>query len=121
MDYRICYYKTARGDTPFEVFLNGLNDKVKAKFIKMQTILAEHGPDLKRPYADMLRDDIRELRVMFGSNTYRALFFFFGGRNILITHGFMKKTDRVSQDEIERALRYKHDFEARIGRGESES
>ena len=31
--------------------------------IKFLDILAQYGPDLKRPYADMLREGIRELRV----------------------------------------------------------
>lgn len=109
--YRIVFYKTPRRDSPFEMFLEGHNDKVRAKFMKLLKILKEHGPNLKRPYADVLRDGIRELRVGFGGNAYRALYFFVVQDTIVITHAFIKKTDAVPSEEIERALRCKYDYE----------
>jgi len=69
----------------------------------------------------MLRDGIRELRVAFGGNSYRAFYFFIVGDLIVITHAFIKKTDKVPQAEIDRALRYRCDFESRLRRGEFES
>jgi phage-related protein len=118
--YRIAYYKTPRGDCPFEIFMEGHNDKVRSKFRKVIVVLEEEGPNLQRPYADFLRDGIRELRVGFGGNAYRALYFFCIGNLIVITHAFIKKTDGVPSGEIERALRYKSDFEFRLSRGEIE-
>lgn len=118
--YRIAYYTTPRGDSPFKIFLEGHNDKVRAKFEKLVRLLEEHGPNLQRPYADFLRDGIRELRVSLGGNAYRALYFFIIGDLIVITHAFMKKTDAVPAGEIERALRYKNDYEIRLSRGEIE-
>ncbi len=118
--YRIVFYKTRRGESPFESFLEGHNDKVGAKFIKLLEVLKEHGPNLKRPYADVLREGIRELRVGFGGNAYRALYFFCVGDAIVITHAFIKKTGKTPPGEIERALRCKRDFEERLGRGEFE-
>ena len=76
------------------------------------------GPNLKRPYADVLSHGIRELRVVFGSNQYRGLYCFFHRDFIIVTHGFMKKSDAVPIGEIERALLYKRDFEYRFERGE---
>jgi phage-related protein len=96
------------------MFLEGHNDKVRAKFMKLLQILREQGPDLKRPYADLLRDGIRELRVGLGGNAYRALYFFFIQDTIVMTHAFLKKTDAVPTEEIERALRYKCDYEERL-------
>lgn len=111
--YRIVFYKKARGDSPFEMFLDGHNDKIRVKFKKLLQILKEHGPNLKRPYADVLRDGVRELRVGFGGNAYRALYFFFVRDTIVITHAFIKKTDAVPSEEIERTLRYRRDYEER--------
>lgn len=119
--YRIIFYRTRRGDSPFEIFLQGHNDKVRTKLVKFLQALSEHGPNLRRPYADYLRDGIRELRVGFGGNTYRALYFFIVEDSIVITHAFMKKTDKIPSEEIERALRYKSDYEDRFRRGEYES
>lgn len=99
-------------------FLEFSGAKVEAKFAKLLKILSYEGPNLKRPYADSLRDGVRELRVMFGSNQYRGLYFFFHKDVIVVTHGFMKKTDAVPAAEIERALHSKRDFEMRFERGE---
>jgi len=80
-------------------FLDGLATKVRAKLMKWLEILEQQGPNLPRPYADTVRGKIRELRLQFGSNQYRCLYFF-DGRKIIVTHGFMKKTDKVPENEI---------------------
>ena len=108
--YTIRYYTTSRGECPFETFLDGSNNKTKAKFIKLMMILEEHGPSLMRPYADFLRDGIHELRVGLAGDQYRAFYFFWDTTDIIITHGIIKKTDKVPPPEIDRALRYKADY-----------
>ena len=90
-------------------FLDELQTKIRAKVVKWIQKLENEGPNLPRPFADTIRGKIRELRVNFGSNEYRFLYFFFGKR-IIITHGFLKKTDRVPGGEIERAERIMQDF-----------
>jgi phage-related protein len=72
-------------------------------------ILQEKGPNLYRPYADVLEEPIRELRVTFGRLEIRLLYFI-QGKNIVLTHGFLKKTQKTPPEEIERAQRYRHDW-----------
>jgi len=115
--YQILFYESQKGDCPTEEFLDSLPVKVRAKVSRWIDELEQEGPDLPRPYADMVRGKIRELRVIFASNHYRFLYFFYG-RQIIITHGFIKKTDRIVEDEIERAERLMRDFESRIKRGD---
>src|SRR5579859_6113848 len=107
---KISYYTTPRGDCPFQTFLDGSTEKVKAKFFKLMTILEDKGADLRRPYADFLRDGIWELRVGFGGDQYRALYFFRDAKDIIVTHGIIKKSDKVPPPEIDRALRCKADY-----------
>jgi phage-related protein len=116
--YEISYYKTVRGDCPFQSFLDGATIKVENKFAKLIEVLREEGPNLKRPYADVLRDGIRELRVGFGGDQFRALYFFILGRRVVITHGIIKKTEEVPVAEIERAIRYRRDYCQRLDRGD---
>jgi len=107
--YNVEFYKD-RKERCFTIkFLNGLQIKVRAKFVKWVEKLEKEGPDLPRPYADTVKGKIRELRVGFGSNEYRVLYFFFGKR-VIVTHGFIKKTDKVPAREIEKAERYMKDF-----------
>ncbi len=71
--------------------------------------LEGEGPNLPRPFADVVGGKIRELRIVFGSNCYRFLYFF-SKRRIVITHGFVKKTKRLPSGEIEKAERLMQDF-----------
>lgn len=118
--YEVVFYATLRGDALFQTFLDSMTDKLRSKVMKLLDLLEEHGPNLKRPYADMLRDGIRELRCQQGHSNIRAFYFFFQGNKIIITHGLIKKTDRVPPAEIDRAVSYKRDFEARYNREEIE-
>lgn len=107
--YEVIFYETANGHIPVDDFLDSLQTKVRAKVEKWIEKLEQHGPDLPRPYADIVIGKIRELRIVFGSNQYRMLYFFFG-KIIVLTHGFTKKTDKVPPLEIKRAENYMAEF-----------
>jgi phage-related protein len=47
------------------------------------------------------------------TNIARVFYFFFVGSKIIATHGFVKKTRKTPKSEIERALRYKGEYERR--------
>lgn len=53
-------------------------------------------------YAKLLHEGIYELRITFGHLEPRILYFF-DGKDIILTHGFLKKTQAVPQEEIKRA------------------
>ena len=107
--YEVIFYITPRGDSPVDRFLDELQTRVRAKVVKWIEQLEREGPNLPRPYADVVQGKIRELRVGFGSNHYRFLYFFYG-KKIVITHGFMKKTSKVPLLEIERSQKSMDEF-----------
>jgi len=74
--YSIVFYTTERGNSPVDDFLDGLDKKSRAKVAAYLSLLEEQGPNLKRPYADIVRGKIRELRIQQSANHYRILFFF---------------------------------------------
>ena len=55
-------------------------------------------------------EEISECRVQFGSNAYRIFCFFLGNSVVVLTHGYVKKSQRTSKQEIERAEAYRRDF-----------
>ena len=61
--YNLVFYMTERGDSPVDDFLDGLDKKSRAKVAAHLSLLEEQGPNLKRPYADVVRGKIRELRI----------------------------------------------------------
>ena len=59
-------------------------------------------------------DDIWECRIKQGSNIYR-IFSFWKGNEIVLTHGFIKKTQKTPRSEIEKAENYKKEYFNRTG------
>jgi phage-related protein len=55
-------------------------------------------------------EEIWECRIQFGSNTYRIFCFFSDNSVVVLTHGFIKKSQKTPAHEIERAEAYRRDF-----------
>lgn len=73
-------------------------------------LLEDEGAELRRPYADYLRDGIYELRVRVSRVRYRVLYFLCDGTDIVLAHAIMKESARVPEAEIDRALRCMRDW-----------
>ncbi|MDR1736660.1 MAG: type II toxin-antitoxin system RelE/ParE family toxin, partial [Oscillospiraceae bacterium] len=52
-----------------------------------------------------------------GSDITRALYFFVVGKQIIVTHGFVKKTQKTPPSEIDRAKQYRKDYLSRKENG----
>ncbi len=115
MKYQVIFYEKENGNEPVKEFLDSLNVKMKAKMFRTISILAENGPKLREPYSKPLRDGIFELRAKVGSDISRVMYFFVVGQTIVLTNGFIKKTARTPEREIETAIRYKNDYLLRKG------
>ena len=74
--WRVVFYEAGDGDCPVEEFLDGLDWKEKTKVLARIDLLEEERPNLHRPYADLLRDGIHELRAQASKSHYRVLYFF---------------------------------------------
>jgi hypothetical protein len=110
--YELIFYTTYRDEAPALEFLFSLAAKPQAKIQRMMLYLQRQGPDFPRPYADVLRGKIRELRAGYGGLQLRFLYFF-DGKSIVIVSGFLKKTSAVPEEEIARAERRMTDWLAR--------
>lgn len=59
---------------------------------------------------------IFELRAKVGTDISRVLYFFYYEGRIVLTHGFIKKTQRTPAGEIEKANKYRRDYIERHGK-----
>lgn len=73
-------------------------------------ILQENGNELREPYSKHLSDGIFELRAKVGSDISRVMYFFYIGKRIILTNGFIKKTQKTPLSEIEKAKQYRKDY-----------
>lgn len=108
--FHVEFYKTEDGKEPVAEFLDSLDDKMAAKLIGLMEILEEKGTELRMPYSEHLDDGIFELRCKLGNDITRALYFFYTGRRIIITNGFVKKTKKTPSGEIRLARQRRADW-----------
>jgi phage-related protein len=64
---------------------------------------------IPKQYLKKLTSEIWECRIQFGGNIYRVLSFF-GGAQVVLTHGFQKKTQKIPRPEIEKAESFRNDY-----------
>ncbi len=86
---------------------------MRAKLLRIFDMLVMNGPLVRMPYSRMLGDGIFEIRVNQGSDIIRVLYFFCIGRKIILTNGFVKKTQKTPYSEIDLARKYRADYERR--------
>ncbi len=108
--FTVEFYETSNGDNPVVDFLDSLDPKMNAKIVSLLEILEEKGNELREPYSAYLRDGLFELRVKQGNNITRILYFFFIEKRIVVTNGFIKKTQKTPVKEIELAIKRKTDW-----------
>ena len=107
--YEVDYYEDSKGRKPVEEFIDRLDVKMRAKVFGGLELLEQEGPSLGMPFSRALEDGIYELRTTQGGNITRILYFFVLGKRIVLTHGFVKKTQKTPRREMERAKRMRED------------
>ena len=78
--------------------------------------LQDMGISLRMPLSESLEDGIFELRAKSGTNISRVMYFFIIGNRAVLTHGFIKKTQKTPRRELQRAKDIRADYFRRFGR-----
>ena len=108
---RVVFYREESGRVPIEKWLMDLPRAHYQRCLASIRRLRASGHLLRHPHAHVLRNGICELRLRYGKVRYRILYFWHGEGSVVISHGFVKKTAKVPQGEIQRALDRKRLFE----------
>lgn len=117
MEFEILYYYDEGGHVPVTEFLNELA-RIQPKLHRLTLSGIEkienrayHGP----PLTQMIdaEDDILELRVG-NRDISRVFFYFLYGQRIVLTNGYVKKGQKLDDNELARAKRYKRDWLVRF-------
>jgi len=111
--FEAIFYDKPDGTEPAKDFINSLDIKMQAKLVRTIQILQDNGTALREPYSKPLDGGIFELRAKVGSDISRVLYFFFAGKKIILTNGFIKKTKKTPTAEIERAKNYRDEYLSR--------
>ncbi|MBO4727804.1 MAG: type II toxin-antitoxin system RelE/ParE family toxin [Spirochaetaceae bacterium] len=89
---------------------------MRAKIERSIAILQQAGPELRLPYSEHLEDGIFEVRAKQGTNITRVLYFFFIGKKIILTNGFIKKTQKTPKEQLALAKKYRDEYKSRGGK-----
>lgn len=108
--FEVNFYQKADGTCPVREFLDSLDEKMLAKLLGTISLLETNGTQLREPYSKPLGDGIFELRAKQSSNITRVLYFFVVGRQVILTNGFVKKTQKTPPEEIALAQKYRADY-----------
>ncbi|MCU7500048.1 MAG: type II toxin-antitoxin system RelE/ParE family toxin [Bacteroidota bacterium] len=114
--YRVIAYEDHEGYSEVDAFIESRKERDQVKIYSFIDKLEADGPQLPRPYADLLRDGIHELRVKLSGKQTRTLYFFCYGNYIVLSHTFVKNTDKVPDEEIDKAIAHREDFCQRFTR-----
>ena len=93
-------------------FLETLDIKMKAKAYRTISLLRDFGPFLTEPHSKKITGikNLYELRVKQGNNICRLFYFHSDGKVYVVTSGFIKKRNKTSKSELEKAERIMNQF-----------
>jgi phage-related protein len=107
------YYQAPDGRYPVKEFIELLDIKAKAKIARTIDLLEEFGIKLGMPFAEHVEGELWELRIRLANNRYRIIYFLDTGKVFIMLHGFVKKTKRISKNDLEIAKKRLHDYMSR--------
>lgn len=116
--FNIEFYKRENGRVPVQEFLLSLPSKLRAKAFSDLELLRKHGNDLKEPYVKPLKGKnnkgLYELRIKFSNDIVRIFYFTYYHNRYILLYGFIKKSMKTPQREVNKALKYMEDYKRRV-------
>lgn len=113
--FQVEFYFTEGGKLPAKEYLEKTSMDVKVKLAALVKYIAEQGKlfDITK-YRQV---DPKEKIYEFKPVGHRFFNFFYEGGKIIITNAYMKKSQRVSKKDLEKAKTMKKDYIARVKGG----
>lgn len=101
----ICFFRSEGGREPVREWLLTLS-KEERKIIGGDVLKVQYCWPIGKPLVDSLGHGLWEVRSRLGDRIARVIFYVENGEMILL-HGFIKKTQKTPQQEMDLALKRK--------------
>ena len=110
------FYTKSDNQCPVENYLDNLPDKTADKIWDDLDRLRLLGNQIDKKHSKHLDDGIFEYRTKVIDGYSRILYFYdkLKPKHIVLTNGFLKKTDKTPSNEIDLAKTYRKDYYSRI-------
>ena len=116
MRFRVRFYDDANGNKPLLAFLEDLRkrDRILHKLVVAGIKKLEEGERHGPPLTTLVDQQEMLFELHIGGKNIARVFFFFGqGQELILTHGYVKKQQKVDALELERARSYKKHYKRR--------
>ncbi len=113
--FQVEFYMTGRGELPAKEYFKEIPLKAQIKLAALVKLIAEEGKIYDEGKYRIV--DRQEKIYEFKPLAYRFFNFFHEGGKIIITNGYMKKSQKLDRDELKKAIRIKNDYIDRVRRG----
>lgn len=110
MKFKVQYYIKSNGEIPVLEFLDKLDKKMSAKMIRNIKLLEDNGNHLSMPYSESLSKGLFQLRAQSAGDISRIIYFFYHDNIIILTNGFIKKTNKTPVKHLLIAKKYKEEY-----------
>lgn len=113
--FQVEFYFAENGNIPAKEYLEETSLDVKVKLAALVKYIAEQGKifDVTKFRLVDSKDKIFEFKPV----GHRFFNFFYEGGKIIITNGYMKKSQKVSGNDLEKARNMKKDYIRRVREG----
>lgn len=111
----IKFYEDRAGRVPVIEFLDSLDLKMRQKMLRTIQALQDIGMPFEFRYQSHWTMAYFEHRDKAETNISYMIYFFFIGDKAVLTHGFIKKTEKTPLREKERAKKIRDDYIERFG------
>lgn len=74
--------------------------KIQARMIKLLELMEKHGANLGPPHTESMGDGLFEIRAKAQEGIGRSLFCYLKGKNIIVLHAFIKKSQKSPKQEL---------------------
>ena len=107
------FYTRKNGHNEFMEFFDSLSVKDQQKLLSVIYKVQEHGLLVAQQmkWVKKLDKNLFELRSEYGGNIQRAIYFHATQSRFIVTHGFIKKTQKNPAREIRHAIEIRTEFE----------
>ena len=110
----ISFYQAASGKCPVEDHLDTLTDVQATKVAWVLKLIREIDRVPSKYFKKLVNtNDIWEVRIDVGKDTFRLLGFFYGQELIILTNSFQKKSQKTPTKEIRLAENRKKEYLSR--------
>ena len=113
------FYQTQAGNEPVRDWLKQASSKEDRVRIGTAIKRVEIEWPIGRPTCAPLSDGLWEIRVKLANNRTARVIFCVHDETMVLLHGFIKKTGKVPQDDLDLATKRKRDVETAHAKGKT--